>query len=110
MTNITSHDDAVERIHAMRRTIAYCRGYQRALADLVKLNEDLGLLHLIEKLNQGVTALEYPDETTAAANAECADSACARCGHSWGSHCYDREGNELPDVGRCNKCECYSWR
>ena len=60
-----------------------------------------------------VTVTYYTDSDSAPAadaNAERADSACARCGHSWGSHCYDREGNELPDVGRCNKCECYSWR
>lgn len=39
-----------------------------------------------------------------------AESRCQRCGHEWGSHTHDRDGNELPDAGRCNECDCQEFR
>lgn len=34
------------------------------------------------------------------------EDACRRpaCGHSWGAHNYDAQGNELPDGGPCIEC------
>lgn len=34
------------------------------------------------------------------------ESAGYCCGHSFGDHCFDKAGNELPDAGPCRKCDC----